>query len=76
VFKRAACTYLLLSVLSCSAGCAPILLTGAGSGIEYTFTNIAYKTVNFPMAQVKSAIHITLKKMEMRELSTEMAKGG
>ena len=28
------------------------------------------------MAQVKSAIHITLKKMEIRELSTEMTKGG
>ncbi len=67
---------MLMSVLCCSAGCGPILLTGAGSGIEYTFTNIAYKTVNFPIDKVQSATHIALKKMEIQELSTERTKGG
>ncbi len=73
--KGAACAYPLLSVLFFSAGCGPILLTGAGSGIDYTLTNIAYKTVNFPIEKVETAVHIALKKMEIQELFTNRTKG-
>ena len=60
---------LILTVLLLSAGCASILLTGVGSGIEYTLTNIAYKTVGYPISEVQSAMHKALERMGVKELS-------
>ena len=60
---------LILTVFLLSVGCASILLTGVGGGIEYTLTNIAYKTVGYPISAVQTAMHKALERMGMKELS-------
>jgi archaellin len=61
--------YVLLTCMMISAGCASILLTGAGGGIGYTLTNIAYKTVGYPLDEVTSAIRVALISLDISEKS-------
>ena len=53
---------LLLCIALLSSGCASILLAGASGGAAYTITNVAYKTITFPIGQVEDAAHRALKK--------------
>ncbi len=66
--------YLILAVLLVPAGCASILLTGAGGGIEYTLTNIASKTVGYPIIEVQPAVHMALGRLGVKELSLQKAE--
>ncbi len=54
-----------------SVACASLLLTGAGGGIEYTLTNIAYKTVGYPISEVQTAAHKALQRMGIKELDVK-----
>ena len=74
--RRAVNVFLLLVFLILSVGCASILVAGAGGGIAYTVTNVAYKTVTYPQVEVVAAVHDALKKMEIRELWTEQTSDG
>jgi NADPH:quinone reductase-like Zn-dependent oxidoreductase len=46
----------------------PVLLSGAGGGVAYTITNIAYKTFSYPINEVEAANHEALKKMHIEEI--------
>ncbi|MGO9378244.1 MAG: DUF3568 family protein [Dissulfurispiraceae bacterium] len=73
--RRTVSIFFLL-VLILSVGCASILVAGAGGGIAYTFTNVAYKTVTYPSGEVVAAVHGALKKMEITERYTELTADG
>ncbi len=45
------------------SGCVALALTGAASGIEYTVTNVAYRTFTSPEKKVHAAAVRALKKM-------------
>lgn len=45
--------------------CATVAVSGAGLGIAYTVTNVAYKTFSFPLDQVHKATTLALKKMDV-----------
>ncbi len=79
---------LTLSVLVCFitglAGCAAIGLSvpeaaavsGGAAGVDYSFTNIAYKTMSYPIADVEAALGKALEKMEIRQKKYEQGKDG
>lgn len=63
VFLLAGCEFLPLAV--------PLVVSGAGGGVAYTVTNVAYKTFSYPMKKVEGAAHTALKKMEIKEVKRE-----
>ncbi len=74
--KPMAVLCLITISLACSAGCTSVLIAGAGGGAEYTLTNVAYKTVNYPMERVQSAVHFALNKMAIRDMKTLKTEKG
>ncbi len=54
----------------------PIVVSGAGGGVAYTVTNVAYQTFSHPLADVEAATHDALKKMAIDELTTEDTEDG
>ncbi|MBI5586953.1 MAG: DUF3568 family protein [Deltaproteobacteria bacterium] len=54
---------------------SPIVVSGAGGGVAYTFTNIAYKTVSYPVKQVESSLRAAFKKMDIKETSEAASDG-
>ena len=42
---------------------SPIIVSGAGGGVAYTMTNVAYKTVSYPINSVEASLKKALKKM-------------
>ena len=67
---------LLLCIVLLASGCASILLAGASGGAAYTITNVAYKTVSFPIGQVENAAHRALKKMGIKESGKKKIENG
>ena len=71
----------LLCVILVLSGCAmiglavPTAVSGCAVGIDYTFTNIAYKTICYPVADVEAALHNVLKKMDIKETKRETEDG-
>jgi len=61
-FKR----YVVFLLLPVIAGCAAAAVSGAGMGIEYTITNMAYRTLNYPLDQVNQATLQALQKMDIK----------
>ncbi len=45
----------------------PVMVSGAGGGIAYTMTNVAYQTFSYPIGRVTTSIHSALAKMEIAE---------
>ena len=45
------------------SGCTAVALTGAGVGVSYTLTNVAYRSFSSPVDQVHNATIAALKKM-------------
>ncbi len=43
----------------------PVVVSGAGGGVAYTITNIAYKTFSYPINKVEAASHKALGKMHI-----------
>lgn len=54
----------------------PAMLSGAGGGIAYSMTNVAYQTFSFPIERVTTSIHSALAKMEIVEDSTTETEDG
>jgi hypothetical protein len=54
----------------------PLVVSGAGGGVAYTVTNVAYKTFSHPITDVEDATHGALKKMAIEELSIEGTEDG
>lgn len=64
----------LLCLILALSGCALVGLTvpaaavsGGAGGVNYSFTNNAYKTVSYPIADVEAALNKALKKMDIKE---------
>jgi len=53
----------LLPLLS---GCTAIALTGAGAGISYTLSNVAFRSFSSPLDRVHHATIAALKKMDIK----------
>ncbi|MCE5311676.1 MAG: DUF3568 domain-containing protein [Nitrospiraceae bacterium] len=67
---------MVILFLSQCCGCAAVVVAGASGGVAYTLTNVAYKTVNYPLAQVKLASHNALKNMGISERDVRPIDGG
>ena len=63
------------------SGCAmlplavPVALSGGAAGVNYSFTNVAYKTISYPVADVDTALHKALIKMGIRKVRRK-SQGG
>lgn len=58
------------------AGCAAIAVTGAGVGVSYTLTNIAYKTFNSSIDEVDKATSQALNKMAIKIIDDSKTENG
>jgi hypothetical protein len=54
----------------------PVMVSGAGGGIAYTMTNVAYQTFSYPIERVTASTHSALTKMEIAEDSTVEVEDG
>ncbi|MBE9527930.1 MAG: hypothetical protein IME99_01685 [Proteobacteria bacterium] len=54
----------------------PAMVSGAGGGIAYSMTNVAYQTFSYPIGRVTTSIHSALAKMEIPEDSTTEIEDG
>ena len=64
---------LLLYLLS---GCTAIALTGAGAGISYTLSNVAYRSFSSPVDRVHQATIAALKKMDINIIDDSKSEDG
>jgi hypothetical protein len=58
------------------SGCAAIALTGAGVGISYTLSNVAYRSFSSPLSQVHHATIDALKKMDIKIIDDSKLEDG
>lgn len=59
----------VVMLLPLLTGCTAIVLTGAGAGITYTLSNVAYKSFNFSLDRVHHATVDALKKMDIKTIN-------
>ena len=69
------CLILELSNCAIMGLAVPAAVSGCEVGINYTFTNIAYKTICYPDADVEAALNNVLKKMDIKETKRTAAEG-
>lgn len=67
--------YILFFLLLLS-GCTAIALTGAGVGVSYTLTNVAYRSFSSPVDRVHDATIAALKKMDIKIIKDTKSKDG
>lgn len=73
---------ILIGFLIALSGCelipfaTPVVVSGAGGGIAYTVTNVAYKTVSYPLSKVEGALKKALRKMDIKESKREKDEDG
>jgi hypothetical protein len=72
----------LLCLILALSGCAlmglavvPAALSGGAAGVDYTFTNNAYKTISYPVADVEAALNKALKKMDIKKTKRKAKEG-
>jgi hypothetical protein len=53
----------------------PATVSGGAAGVDYTFTNNAYKTIRSPVADVEAAFYKALKKMDIKEMKRKAGEG-
>ena len=70
---RRYCVVFLLLFLS---GCTAVALTGAGVGVSYTLSNVAYRSFSSPVHQVHDATIAALKKMGIMITDDSESDGG
>ena len=58
--------YLVLFLIPILTGCAALVVTGAGIGVSYTLTNVAYRSFSSPLNQVHEATISALKEMDIK----------
>ena len=67
----------LISFVPELAGCAalgltvPVAAAGGAAGVNYSLTNNAYKTMSYSLAEVDTAVHKSLQKMNIKETATD-----
>lgn len=54
---------------------SPVVVSGAGGGVAYTLTNVAYKTVSYPEDKVETSLRKALVKMGIRETGKKTSDG-
>jgi hypothetical protein len=69
------CLILALSGCALCLGVVPTAVSGGAAGVDYTFTNNAYKTISSPVADVEAALHKALKKMGIKETAHKAEEG-
>ncbi len=72
----------LLCLVLALSGCATVGLavpaaavSSGAAGVNYSFTNNAYKTISYPVAEVEAALNKALKKMDIKETKREKEEG-
>ncbi len=80
-FKLSALFCLILGLSACAelgltvpAVAVSGAVSGGAAGISYSITNVAYKTVSYPVADVRAALSKALRKMDIQETKTERGK--
>lgn len=72
VFRK----YFVLWFLLLLSGCAAVALTGAGVGVSYTLSNVAYRSFSSPKDQVHHATVDALKKMDIKIINDNRSENG
>ena len=67
---------LFLFFLLILSGCAVVVVSGAGLGVSYTLSNVAYKTFSKPLDVTHDATVYALKKMDIRILDNVLTTKG
>ncbi len=72
----------LLCLILVPSGCAlmgsavvPAVVGSGAVGVNYTFTNNAYKTISSPVADVEAALNKALQKMDINETTRKAEEG-
>jgi hypothetical protein len=68
--------FFIVLFLPIVSGCTAIALTGAGAGISYTLSNVAYRSFSFPVDRVHQATIDALKKMDIKILDDSKSEEG
>jgi len=68
--------YFVVFLLPLLAGCTAIALTGAGAGISYTLSNVAYRSFSFSVDRVHNATISALKKMDIKIIDDYRTEDG
>lgn len=77
-FKISTLLCLVLSLSGCALmglAVVPAALSGGAAGVDYTFTNNAYKTISYPVADVEAALNKALKKMDIKKTKRKAKEG-
>lgn len=76
-FRRAAffCLVLLSSGCALSSLAVPAAVSGGAAGVNYSLTNIASKTISYPVADVEEALYKAFSKMRIKRLRREASAG-
>lgn len=72
VFRKCCVVFLLLLL----SGCTAVALTGAGVGVSYTLSNVAYRSFSSPVDQVHQATIAALKKMDIKIIEDNKSEDG
>jgi hypothetical protein len=73
-FKPAVLLCLIVGLSDCTAlglTVPAVAVSGGAAGVNYTFTNNAYKTISYPIADVETALDEVFKKMDIIETNAE-----
>jgi hypothetical protein len=62
ILRKCFVVFLLLLL----SGCTAVALTGAGVGVSYTLSNVAYRSFSSPLDRVHHATIAALKKMDIK----------
>jgi hypothetical protein len=68
--------FFIVLFLPIVSGCTAIALTGAGAGISYTLSNVAYRSFSFPVDRVHQATIDALKKMDIKIIDDSKSEEG
>ena len=71
--SRKCCVVFLFLFLS---GCTAVALTGAGVGVSYTLSNVAYRSFSSPVDKVHDATIAALKKMGISIIDDSTSEAG
>ena len=72
VFRK----YFVIFLLPILSGCAAVALTGAGVGVSYTLSNVAYRTFSSPGDQVHTATVDALNRMGIKIVNDYKSENG
>ena len=73
--------FTLLCLILALSGCALLGLAGSAAvssgaaGVDYTFTNNAYKTISSPVPDVEAALNKALKTMTIKKMKRKAKEG-